>query len=75
MLNLKLNYCVHTDINECLDENACAGNSTCNNTNGNYTCACDTGYELKSGADEAEGAKTEACLCEYAMRVFTLGLD
>ncbi|XP_040997697.1 putative wall-associated receptor kinase-like 16 [Juglans microcarpa x Juglans regia] len=34
------------DINECISlEKPCAGNATCNNTDGNYTCTCQHGYE------------------------------
>ncbi|XP_053408702.1 uncharacterized protein LOC123559399 isoform X2 [Mercenaria mercenaria] len=33
------------DIDECAtDPNACGLNEFCNNTEGNYTCACNTGY-------------------------------
>ena len=35
-----------TDIDECANDtlNNCSPNATCTNTNGNYTCSCDTGY-------------------------------
>ncbi|KAF5467860.1 hypothetical protein F2P56_012072 [Juglans regia] len=34
------------DIDECNSlEKPCAGNATCNNTDGNYTCTCRHGYE------------------------------
>ena len=39
------NFCV--DINECNEEtDGCAQN--CTNTNGSYTCSCNTGYRLGS---------------------------
>ena len=27
------------------DKHDCHGNATCTNTDGNYTCSCDNGYE------------------------------
>ncbi|XP_042963779.1 wall-associated receptor kinase-like 1 [Carya illinoinensis] len=34
------------DINECISlPKPCAGNATCNNTDGNYTCTCRHGFE------------------------------
>ena len=35
-----------TDIDECANDtlNNCSPNATCTNTNGSYTCTCDTGY-------------------------------
>jgi hypothetical protein len=32
------------DVNECVTESPCHTNAACNNTEGSYTCACDTGY-------------------------------
>ncbi len=32
------------DINECNDPNNCVG-GTCTNTPGNFTCACNEGYD------------------------------
>jgi hypothetical protein len=32
------------DVNECVTESPCHTNATCNNTDGSYTCTCDTGY-------------------------------
>lgn len=34
------------DIDECVLEEPCGPNAACNNTDGNYTCDCDPGYEL-----------------------------
>jgi hypothetical protein len=31
-------------VNECLSNTTCDGNATCNNTEGSYTCTCDSGY-------------------------------
>ena len=37
--------CEH-DIDECIVDQPCLHNSTCNNTPGNYTCNCNsTGYQ------------------------------
>ena len=32
------------DINECETTDSCGENAVCNNTDGNYTCSCNTGY-------------------------------
>ena len=47
----KVVFCVKsasliTDIDECASDtlNDCSPNATCTNTNGSYTCTCDTGY-------------------------------
>ena len=32
------------DTDECLTESPCHANATCNNTEGSYTCTCDSGY-------------------------------
>ena len=37
-------FILKIDINECNGDNDCDHN--CNNTQGSYTCYCDTGYEL-----------------------------
>ena len=36
---------VCVDINECARRNICPDKSDCINTDGSYTCHCDTGYE------------------------------
>ena len=37
-------YKFHLDVNECLSNSTCDANATCNNTEGSYTCTCDSGY-------------------------------
>ena len=32
------------DTDECLTVSPCHANATCNNTEGSYTCTCDSGY-------------------------------
>jgi hypothetical protein len=36
----------HLDVDECLNnlDNCAVGIATCTNTQGSYTCACNTGY-------------------------------
>jgi hypothetical protein len=35
----------YTDINECTSNTQnCHSNATCNNTDGSFTCACNSGY-------------------------------
>jgi hypothetical protein len=34
----------HLDVNECLSNSTCDADATCNNTEGSYTCTCDSGY-------------------------------
>ena len=45
-LSVILQILLLTDIDECDGDtlNACSPNATCANTNGSYTCTCDTGY-------------------------------
>jgi hypothetical protein len=44
MRNSKLHILIIIDVNECVTESPCHTNATCNNTDGSYTCTCDTGY-------------------------------
>ena len=44
----------HTDIDECATETSeCGANSYCNNTEGSFTCTCNTGYT---------GVPTDGCV-------------
>ena len=47
-------YLCHLDINECVPVSPCHSNGACNNTEGSYICACDSGY---SGDDHAMARK------------------
>ncbi|XP_060272284.1 adhesion G protein-coupled receptor E3-like isoform X1 [Ovis aries] len=38
-----------TDVNECLDTQACPSKATCTDTVGSYFCACKSGYESSNG--------------------------
>jgi len=46
-----------SDIDECLNENACQDNATCKNNAGGFTCTCNAGY-TKTCDDELN------CTCE-----------
>ena len=49
-----LNYLIcNIDINECSDDDSNGCNQICTNTDGSYTCYCNTGYEL--GIDDETG--------------------
>ena len=41
---VKTSYKFHIDVNECLSNSTCDADATCNNTEGSYTCTCDSGY-------------------------------
>lgn len=44
---------VFTDIDECLDRNACPENGFCTNTEGSFTCECEHGFhKARSDNDE-----------------------
>ncbi|KAJ1060652.1 hypothetical protein K5549_016066, partial [Capra hircus] len=38
-----------TDVNECLDTQACPSKATCTDTVGSYFCTCKSGYESSNG--------------------------
>ena len=43
---LVINCCsIHADVNECQTNHECHENAECNNTAGNYTCSCYSGYQ------------------------------
>lgn len=43
---MRLVNCDYLDVDECLNnlDNCAVGIATCTNTQGSYTCACDSGY-------------------------------
>lgn len=44
-LTITTNYyiiCIYTDIDEC--DSGCDADATCTNTEGSYTCDCNSGY-------------------------------
>ena len=71
------------DIDECANDtlNNCSPNATCTNTNGGYTCTCDTGYA--GDGFSCDGMYVQAdlhehvlclclCLCAYILCLQTL---
>ena len=36
--------CMFVDIDECSSDHQCDSSATCYNTDGSYTCTCDSGY-------------------------------
>ena len=54
-----------TDINECLDiKDICGPNAYCNNTIGNYTCICGSGYAKL----HASSGKCNGGICLFAVK-------
>lgn len=41
-------YCTE-DIDECKNTSICPENSVCQNTNGSFSCLCDSGYSQAAG--------------------------
>lgn len=41
-------YCTE-DIDECKNTSICPENSVCQNTNGSFSCVCDSGYSQAAG--------------------------
>ena len=54
MLILSIVYLYSVDINECDTSNG-GCNHTCTNTDGSYTCSCNSGYELNSDSHTCNG--------------------
>ncbi len=46
--------CIYIDINECLSDNGECEHD-CTNTEGNFSCSCNTGYELDSNGFNCSG--------------------
>ena len=66
-------HVLHPDIDECIDgAHGCA--QTCTDTDGNYTCSCDVGYNLANDQHGCDGrcnyyelhAKSRTIRCLYA---------
>jgi hypothetical protein len=55
IFDFHLNLIYFKNVDECHDGgNKCGRNSTCNDTIGSYTCACDEGYQ-KNNNDSCKG--------------------
>jgi fibulin 1/2 len=54
MIIIKQCYVYTLDIDECAEDiDGCA--QTCTNTNGSYSCSCNTGYQLASDNQGCNG--------------------
>ena len=50
---MNIQFLTLSDIDECgLSPAVCNSFSTCSDTVGNYTCACDEGYESENGFED-----------------------
>ena len=55
--NCILNSLTPSDIDECVEgTDGCA--QTCADTDGSYTCSCNSGYELTSNSHDCDGTTT-----------------
>ena len=45
---------INIDINECLNYNGACG-QICTNTNGSYTCSCNSGFQIKNDGHNCTG--------------------
>ena len=55
------------DTDECLTVSPCHANATCNNTEGSYTCTCDSGF---SGDGVLCNGTTLKILMRYVVMFF-----
>ena len=76
--DLHLVCVVHTDINECEsnDSNNCDENAQCTNTEGSYTCSCNTGYTGDGVICTSKLATTLlTILCMYLIHLFNMQMS
>jgi hypothetical protein len=62
-------FYISVDINECLPASPCHVAATCNNTEGSYNCACDSGY---SGDGVTCNGKKCICMMKIAIATTTI---
>ena len=57
--NSDLYWCCGKDIDECMNPslNACVSQAKCENTNGNYTCTCNSRFKNGDGRKDGSGCK------------------